>query len=807
MADDFKKEILLHNLMNRVDVEKDGTKFSGTNVIRAPATEPFHRLANQLFDTANLARQIPSPLTAAEQTKYDTRLLSGAPSYDTRRDFLDTEINNYRQMTSHKVNICRLDYFQNPDKNKLKLPSVFEDVERLDGYHLKYAIQDSGKDPQAFDPAIKPLITPGSYLDPASRSTQNVEQYMTNLNEDDFRKVGLAHLITEMTTVPIGPNKLEITVTLTGMASSTPLRFGIGPNINKPEENFATYPDNIYLFGNNTKNKFFLDNSDKIITDEQTKRKAVGLILMKLLGDMLQSYFGVKRLDEGGAAKISKQQICAFTCDKVFADRAALFEFPCIVQDYEQSKKGSDHNVYNFYKYKENIRTIRRVNRFMLKKVIKDNTQIIQRLNLLIDGGHAIDIGGKQKTLMPEAMDYLKAVRSSIKLVNSSMTPSDEIPSSSPLPEIVLNFDEVPTAFEKEVTKYRASDLVKVGRTITPFTANIVFSLLPRNHPLNKPDEDYKDRPTQHFRDFIARYSLEERRRSRSRSRSRERRRDRRGANERYQRERRGADEPRERSRSRSRSRERRRSRSRSRSRTRGGNPVNKFVEILNKDQPDKAVNAVISEIIPHDSITTPEDIATILYPYFHHLGKFSINPDFYREIIPKINESIQREDDSKFTFDIFERIYEAVHETPKSDIVDDDSDMNILAVKFREESRRTPSPIRRPLGFGPSHRRRHTTHKSHKSHKSHHLSAANIKTITRTMSLKRPKNAFRNLSKIAQSNPKLGMRLMSSLAKSLKSARPPRQSFAKGTRFGSTRRAASRALSTVREGNNNDNL
>jgi hypothetical protein len=246
--------------MNRVDVEKDGTKFSGTHVIRGSSVvEPFHKLANEMFDIDNLTTQLSSPITQEERAKYDTKILSGPPSYDTRRGFLDNEVADYRELTSHRVTICRLDYFQNANKNKLSLPDIFKEAERLDGYHLKFAVQDSGKDATAFDKDIRPLLTPGSYLDPASRSTDNAETYFKDLNQDDFKQVGLAHIIKGLTATYIAPKRLlEIKAQL-NTPDNKILTFGIGPNINKPEENFKAYPDNIYLFGNNTKNKFFKD--------------------------------------------------------------------------------------------------------------------------------------------------------------------------------------------------------------------------------------------------------------------------------------------------------------------------------------------------------------------------------------------------------------------------------------------------------------------------------------------------------------------------------------------------------------------
>ena len=244
--------------------------------------------------------------------------------------------------------------------------------------------------------------------------------------------------------------------------------------------------------------------------------------------------------------------------------------------------------------------------------------------------------------------------------------------------------------------------------------------------------------------------------------------------------------------RGRSRSQERREERRRNRSRTGGGKEHPKVVQVLNKIEPDIAVNAVISHTIPRPSITTPEDISTILYPYFHHLGKFSINPEFYKQIIPKINESIQREDDSKFTFDIFERIYEAVHATPKSDIVDDDSDMNLPAVTFSDDTVRTEE--KNHVSRTKSYVSYHSTAKVRRKLHMPHSSSVRVKSSVHPSLHKTQRSHRLNLSSSKRHSS------THHRPSYLKTLGIRRKSFAQGTRFGTTRRASPRVLSTVHE-------
>jgi hypothetical protein len=645
--DESSKRMVLNFILHMVDAVKDGVLFH----IPIKNKERFYTFINTLFSSSALNTQLHSRLHKREVINYYYKPADKSPWYDTYSQFIDSEITSASENDVFKIPICRLSYFQNKNNKVLYLPTIYGSgarPEALTKHRIRFSIQDSGKDATAFDPGITQLITPGSYLDPASRKSEG-RIYRANLTNADFKEMGLGHIVDTLTVT--GDTPLTITLKLKPSSAfgsrPAPLVFQFGANINDPKIYIRSHPDNKYLLGNATKNGYI--NSDRADTGEIYK-----FILMKICGDLLQAYYGKKKIDDP-AGGITRNQICAFTSDKFFALRAALFKVPCIIQDYSAMKMGSDVNLYMFYSYGTDINTIERVNKHVCNEVIRDNMAIIKRILQTVQRNR-ISIGGASvyTPIAQPVMEYMTRVAENILAIvrilgwlGEDIDDINRLRTTYGIP-VELKFSLNPGAFYSIINKYRASDILLSDDVKSiALATNSVFKLLPRDHPANSTDS-MKDRPSQGFREFVQRVQTAGSGRTSPNIVS--------STTERYlARMWRGGNRIRE-----------------TRRRPSG------IRRELHSSDPETAVNnTVVDALNQHSTLIRNvhipyfvEDIVALVYPFFKWLGAYSVNKAFYAQIIRLLMTDVD------ITPEIVQEIYIRIH-TPTTDIdeYDDGSD------------------------------------------------------------------------------------------------------------------------------------
>lgn len=263
-------DLSLHRIMNRIDAEKDAYYCS----------EPI-KYNHKLFE-----------LCADE-------LFGVLPevTYNRSLEHLETSIKHYE---AH--NITETVVYDYTDK--LSLLGITSNV-------IEYGIQDSGLSPQRYDKHIKTLITPGSYLDPASRSSANTYYGFTKvLLHRDFVNIGIPAIYT-MSSILHSDKSCDITIELQGTQQI----------ITRFSHSYIPISGNVLYFrGNSTKNKYI--DSDTVNPIEASK-----FILCKELGDTMQAVYGKLCASEINNGDI---RICLFTNDSILTLRCKLMNLQVI---------------------------------------------------------------------------------------------------------------------------------------------------------------------------------------------------------------------------------------------------------------------------------------------------------------------------------------------------------------------------------------------------------------------------------------------------------------------------------------------
>jgi hypothetical protein len=178
--------------------------------------------------------------------------------------------------------------------------------------NITYGIQDAGKSPKKFNPDITLITTPGSYMDPCSRSKESLNfGFDFNLNRNDFKNIGIP-LIYKLTpsldilkncNIQIEENNNVKVVDVTFDAKFVPVR-----------------GDLLFFKGNPTKNDKF---NDALVN----RNDGYKFIVCKELGDTLQAYYGIKFIK---FANIDKNSICLFTNDGLLSLRCQILFLPVL---------------------------------------------------------------------------------------------------------------------------------------------------------------------------------------------------------------------------------------------------------------------------------------------------------------------------------------------------------------------------------------------------------------------------------------------------------------------------------------------
>lgn len=322
----------LHIMLNRIDVEKDAIR----------SDVPIHKDKLKTFDL------------------YADELFGSLPedSYDKSLYYITSLIKNFQ---SHESNCVKINnYKQNKDKFVYTLPS-----------NIAYGIQDAGKSPTKFNPYITVITTPGSYIDPCSRSKESLKfGFDFSLIRNDFNNIGFP-LIYKLVPSLDKLNNCNIQI-----QESNNIPF-ISTTFNAGFE--AVCGDTIYFKGNSYKNNTF--NTTIVNRIDGYK-----LILCKELGDTLQAYYGTKFIS---IAKIDKNSICLFTNDALLTLRCQILLLPVL---YNVMRDRIDKYFY----YNPVMTTIQTgfINLWK-ENVIRNNNDVITSIKHVLSRGLFSMINGK----------------------------------------------------------------------------------------------------------------------------------------------------------------------------------------------------------------------------------------------------------------------------------------------------------------------------------------------------------------------------------------------------------------------------
>ena len=486
ISDSDRRRLVLYPLY-RVDIIKDSIDFGG---ITSPAARQKVRfIVNTLFKLQEMRYNLTYyRINNTILQRYADLLTESTLVGEWRKkqyDIVDEELQKFAQRPI-LYPTCHLGYFQDRAPSAhIVVPALYNNspLRGFPEYHVNFGIHDSGKAPKFFDRDIRQVQTPGSFIDPASRSPADIV-HMIGLNSEDFRTMGLAHLLDALSVTRSRESDVKYVVTLS-LSGSTKFRFQFTNNVNKPVPPRASN-NNELLAGNRVKN-------DYINSEGSTPETNMNYMLVKLLGDLLQVYYGRKLINDR-TYNYNKNEICIFTSDKNVTRFAQIFQIPCLRQDLEHKLQGSERSYYTYYAYKDGINpngdpitSYMRINKLECTKVIKHNTGVIQTFRDCLDASE-IYVGVKQfRPIPPRVIEYMTNACTVIANVNRAIDTSDINVYGA---TVSLQMD--PLKFKEVIDRYRATDAVRftdVGdgiRAYSALTTRLIFPLLMRNNTVNE---------------------------------------------------------------------------------------------------------------------------------------------------------------------------------------------------------------------------------------------------------------------------------------------------------------------------------
>lgn len=627
----------IHTLMNHVDALKDATHVSDDDKIKGTSLDNFSNLVKGIFI-------IPDYI----------KVKSYNEKYAILEDLVGKQVDFDDIQTLH---ICRLEYFQNTSK-KLSLPTIpltlladvptsYAGAQSISNTGVEYGVQDSGKVPQAFGENIKTVITPATHIDPASRKRIDAEQEIEYMGESMnvpaavFKKFGMNYIKSfEVTSYKHSTYTFTVTTDIFGVSKSNILT--VNTKTLKPD---IINVFNYTILGNHTKNTWFNTNYNKQETAISTdnKRMAVNYILMKLLGDLLQVYY-TRKLIKDVSIPLILGNTCVFTSDRVLAMRALLEGVPCLIEILGKAKKGCDEHIYQFKRKGEGKMTLEEINKHSANKIFQHNFEVHRRLMEVITGDFSniyvndklVNINDSVKTYIIRMAKIVIHVINEIYMVMQGTSPAD-----------YLNLTIDADTFRQHINTYRASDIFNItGGKSKAMASKRMFPLLGVSHRYNSDvtaradGEDiiqYK-LPNMAFNQFIVNNLTRNI-----------------GITRVYR-------------------------------RMNGGDRcilppiIIDYEDLLNNVVPDIAVMAIIGlsckKFKKH--IINSEDIFTILFPYFNHVGGFSVNCDFYEWCITEIYRNYFNTNSEYLNIHEFTEKYNSIH---------DDTDNTIHIINVNSHS------------------------------------------------------------------------------------------------------------------------
>ncbi len=228
-------EVDLHRMLNRIDVEKDAVQ-PATSIREGYSV--FSDCADELFGKMEYS-----------YAQSDARVIRAIYNYST---YVPAPLIITNMLPMH---------------SSIVIPAYIELV-----------IQDAGFSPKQHLPYLKNVVTPGSYLDPASRSPGDIWSEFGTLDHDEFVSLGF-HTIESLKSELYPDHSCEITLQFKDDA----------PIVARFQSDFKVHSGHTHYFSGNTyKNSWFNSSANK----KEGKR----YILCKELRDTLQAYYALKFL-------------------------------------------------------------------------------------------------------------------------------------------------------------------------------------------------------------------------------------------------------------------------------------------------------------------------------------------------------------------------------------------------------------------------------------------------------------------------------------------------------------------------------
>ncbi len=315
---------------------------------------------------------------------------------------------------------------------------------------VTHAFQDAGCSPSAFSDNIQNIITPGSYIDTASKEKGNlyfgfdISLTLINFHEIGFESIRL--LRAELNDV----NKTCI-IKLKLILDKNEIILNV-----KFDSKFTPIEGHInYFQGNCTKNEWFNNNPTK------TKLEGMIYILMKELGDTIQAYYAKLYLDT--LEDRFRDTCCLFTPDYILRLRCILLKVPVVTKDYK------DKNEKCFYD-DTNKSMADEIKKMHLENTVAHNSANISIISQIIENYYYYEDTKKIKINI-QVINYLKNIINALKMINTNIT------------NITHNKVE---EYRKIILRYKSSFLFTKEFKIYPSVKYLFPGLQDKNDPIAK---------------------------------------------------------------------------------------------------------------------------------------------------------------------------------------------------------------------------------------------------------------------------------------------------------------------------------
>jgi hypothetical protein len=393
----------LNQLINRLDVEKD-SRASAVSV--PPTSQPYMGTVNTFFG-------------GTTGVNYSQRLgiIKDAIFLNTRFGPLGEKI----------------PWLTKPGQQYSNLPGV------------RYGYQDSGYNPREVQNDVSIILTPGSFIDPATRErTQNYypsDNSRPLIDENAFALLGFPQPISFSSSINTAAGNCSVELNINGIQIQD----------TRNEKFVSTNGGADYFGGNPTKNQII--SSTGIAPNEIKK-----YIISKELGDLLQGVYAMVHMIQSE----NRSQHCLFTTDEVLGARCRIMGLPSCVQDHG---KKLTHNIHcvNYYPIIQDEAEKNRIFKGLHKETcLKNNSKIVNDINRAIINRELLLAGSAAIRINTQIMAYLQQILEKINIVSTYVT-------NAPVDDATESLDE----FKRKMTACMAISIINEKGKVTQVTRRL----------------------------------------------------------------------------------------------------------------------------------------------------------------------------------------------------------------------------------------------------------------------------------------------------------------------------------------------